>query len=145
VILVDANLLIYAYGRDLPEHPAAISWLDGQLNGSPRVGLPWPSLLAFVRLVINPKVFKTPTTAQRAWEQVERWLAHESVWIPQPASRHPEILGRLLRETRITSKLVPDLHLAALAIEHDLTLYSSDGDFKLFHGLKWQNPLIEQG
>ena len=125
----------------LPEHERAREWLDGRLNDSPRVGLPWPSLLAFVRLVSNPRVFQRPERVTRAWLQVERWLDVDNAWIPAPTERHPEILARLLQETGEKADLVPDAHLAALAVEHGLTLCSTDGDFARFSDLDWRNPL----
>ena len=75
MILIDANLLIYAYARDMPQHDAARTWLDQQLNTQPRVGLPWPSLLAFVRLMSHPRIFEHPVSVPTAWEQVERWMS----------------------------------------------------------------------
>jgi len=141
VILVDANLLVYAHSPSFPQHEAARSWLDGRLNGSPRVGLPWESLLAFVRIVSNPRIFERPEAVGKAWEQVEEWLGNDSVWIPEPTQRHPEILGTLLRGPGSQSKLVMDAHIAALAIGHGLELCSSDGDFARFPGLRWVNPL----
>jgi len=141
VILVDANLLLYAANHDAPEHAQARAWLDEQLNGTARVGLPWPSLLAFVRLASNPVVVREAVTPARAWVQVEEWLACEPAWIPSPGPRHAELVGGLLRHPWMTSRLVPDAHLAALAIEHGLTLCSTDGDFARFPGLTWRNPL----
>jgi hypothetical protein len=141
VILVDANLLLYAANHAAPEHPRARSWLDAQFNGAGRVGLPWPSLLAFVRLASNPLVVREAVTAGAAWRQVEEWLACEPAWVPQPGPEHAQILGTLLGEAWVTSRLVPDAHLAALAIEHGLTLCSTDGDFARFAGLTWLNPL----
>jgi toxin-antitoxin system PIN domain toxin len=141
VILVDANLLVYAANHSAPEHAAAGAWLDERLSGTARVGLPWPSLLAFVRLVTNPAILRHPVTPARAWTQVEEWLACEPVWTPGPTSRHAVVLGELLRDPRITSRMVPDAHLAALAIEHGLTLCSTDGDFARFKGVSWENPL----
>lgn len=142
MILVDANLLVYASVRDLPQHEAAHAWLDGQINTGVRVGLPWPSLLAFVRLVTNPRVFERPLRVPLAWAQVEAWLEVPSVFIPVPTSRHAEILAALVRASVHRAELVPDAHLAALAIEHGLTLCSTDGDFARFAGLSWHNPLI---
>jgi toxin-antitoxin system PIN domain toxin len=142
LILVDANLLIYSYAEEMPQHPAANGWLNRQLNESPRVGLPWPSLLAFVRLVSNPKAFRQPVPMQTAWDQVESWLNLPSVWVPGPTSRHSEILGSLLCQPGMHPNQVPDCHLAALAIEHDLTVYSSDRDFERFQGVRWINPLV---
>jgi predicted nucleic acid-binding protein len=63
------------------------------------------------------------------------------VWIPSPTTQHPTVFERLLDLPAATSRLVPDAHLAALAIEHGLTLCSTDGDFAKFPGLKWHNPL----
>ena len=141
MILVDANLLLYAANHASPEHPRARAWLDDRLNGTPRVGLPWPSLLAFARLATNPLVVRHAVPMADAWQQVEDWLACDPVWIPLPGPGHAEILGGLLKSDGMTSRLVPDAHLAALAIEHGLTLCSTDGDFSRFPGLTWRNPL----
>jgi hypothetical protein len=141
LILVDANILIYAHVTEFPQHEAARTWLDDRLNGLPRVALPWPALLGFVRIITNPRIFDRPESVAEAWQQVEEWLAMPSVWIPQPGERHADFLGRLLRTERVTANLVPDAHLAALAIEHGLTLCSSDGDFARFPSLRWENPL----
>jgi toxin-antitoxin system PIN domain toxin len=141
VILVDANLLLYASNQSAREHDLARVWLDDQLSSTTRVGLPWPSLLAFVRLATNASVVRRPVTPTAAWRQVEEWLACETAWIPVPGQRHVEILGGLLKHPLMTSRLVPDAHLAAIAIEHGLTLHSADGDFAKFPGLKWRNPL----
>ena len=141
MILVDANLLLYAANRDAPEHEAARSWLDERLNGTARVGVPWPSMLAFVRMASNPTIVRRHVTPAEAWRQVREWLACEAAWIPLPGPSHADVLGQLLERPFVTSRLVPDAHLAALAIEHGLTLCSTDGDFAKFPGLKWENPL----
>lgn len=141
MILVDANLLLYAANHAAPEHDRARDWLDARLNGSVAVGLPWPSLLAFVRLATNPIVMRTPATPAQAWRQVDEWLACEPVWVPQPGDEHRTLLGTFLSASWMTSRLVADAHLAALAIEHGLTLQSTDGDFARFPNLKWENPL----
>jgi uncharacterized protein len=80
MILVDANLLIYAYAREMLQHDTAREWLDRQINILPRVGLTWPSLLAFVRLLSNPRIFERPVSVASAWEQVEKWLAAPAVY-----------------------------------------------------------------
>src|SRR5262249_22361491 len=129
VILVDANLLIYARSAASPNHAAARSWLNEKLNGTSAVGLPWPSLLAFVRLASNPHVFARPLVRADAWGQVEAWLDCQPVWIPLPTDRHRSILSGLLVEAGGSPNLVSDAHLAALAIEHGFTLCSTDGDF----------------
>jgi len=141
VILVDANLLVYAANRAAPEHERARVWLDARLNGTARVGLPWPSLLAFVRLTTNPLVVSKPVSARAAWTQVREWLTCEPAWIPLPGDEHIALFGELLELEWMTARLVPDAHLAALAMEHGLTCCSTDGDFARFPGLKWENPL----
>jgi toxin-antitoxin system PIN domain toxin len=141
VIVVDANLLLYAANRDAPEHERSKDWLDGQLSGPTRVGLPWPSLLAFMRVATNPVAIRHPLTPSAAWAQVTEWLGAPVVWTPGPGDRHAEILGSLMTAGGMSSRLVSDAHLAALAMEHGLTLCSTDGDFAKFAGLKWENPL----
>jgi len=141
VILVDANLLVYAHVASFQQHETAREWLDGKLNGAAPVGLPWESLLAFLRLVTNPRVFEHPEPAAAAWDQVAAWLDCANVWIPLPTENHRRVLGELLSATRANANLVPDAHLAALAIEHGLVLCSADGDFARFPGLRRENPL----
>jgi uncharacterized protein len=141
VILVDANLLVYAANRSAPEHQGARRWLDARLSGTARVGFPWSSLLAFVRIVSNPAILRRAVSPADAWRQVEDWLGAEVAWIPLPGPRHAEVLRDLLRDSAMISRLVPDAHLAALAIEHGVTLCSTDGDFARFGRLRWENPL----
>jgi toxin-antitoxin system PIN domain toxin len=141
VILVDANILIYSHVASFSQHKAARKWLDQQLNGSTRVGLPWGSLLAFLRLVTNPRVFERPEPMADAWHQVRAWLARETAWIPQPTEHHADLLNELLALPGVHGNLVPDAHLAALALGHGLTLCSTDGDFARFPTLRWQNPI----
>jgi toxin-antitoxin system PIN domain toxin len=141
VILVDANLLVYAHVNNLPQHFATKNWLDACLNASAPVGLPWPSLLGFLRIVTNSRIFERPESIKDAWQQIKEWLDCPPAWIPQPTERHAEILEGLLIDLNITANLVPDAHLATLAIEHGLILCSADGDFGRFPDLKWQNPL----
>lgn len=141
MILVDANVMVYAHVSSTEQHHRARRWFDARLNGNAPVGLPWPSLLAFLRLVTNPRVFTHAAPVEAAWQQVTRWLSSPVVWIPAPSDRHAEVLGELLEATGARGNLVPDAHLAALAIEHGLTLCSTDGDFARFPGLDWRNPL----
>lgn len=142
--LVDANLLVYASHKGSPHHAGAKAWLDERLNSTERLGIPWESLTAFVRLVSNPRIFAHAVTVARAWEQAQGWLGRPAVWTPQPTERHAEILDRIQSKTGLQSKHVPDAHLAALAIEHGLILCSTDSDFSRFDGLRWENPLNQR-
>ena len=115
MILIDANILIYAHVNSFSQHNRARDWLDQQLNASAPVGLPWASMLAFLRLVTNPRVFEHPEPTRDAWQQVRIWLTAETAWIPQPTERHADLLGEFLGLPGIHSNLVPDAHLAASA------------------------------
>ena len=141
MILVDANILVYSHVELFAQHKSARDWLDQQLSGSTHVGLPWVSLLAFLRLVTNPRVFERPEPMVDAWRQVRAWLTCEPAWIPQPTERHADLLDQLLALPGVHANLVPDAHLAALALEHGLTLCSTDGDFARFPSLRYLNPL----
>jgi hypothetical protein len=94
-----------------------------------------------VRLASNPLVMRHAVSPERAWTQAAEWLGSAAAWVPVPAERHAELMAGYLREAWMTSRLVPDAHLAALAVEHGLTLCSTDGDFARFRGLTWHNPL----
>jgi toxin-antitoxin system PIN domain toxin len=140
LILLDANLLIYAYEPESRQHEAARIWLEGVLNGPAKVGVPWPTLLGFVRLMGNSNVVRRPIPLHRAWARAESWLAQPQTWIPLPTDRHRQIIAGLL-EGESRPNLANDAHLAALAIEHGLTVCSTDGDFARFQGVRWENPL----
>lgn len=141
MILVDANLLIYA-ATACPEQSAARNWLDGQINGGGRIGVGWPSLTAFLRITTSVRIYRnSAATVETAWKQVEAWLGCSNVWVPLPTERHQALLGQMLKAARGGGDLVPDADLAALAVEHGLTLCSTDGDFARFPGLRWSNPL----
>jgi hypothetical protein len=140
-MLVDANLLLFAVDEQSPYHQRAARWLTDRLNGDRRVGLPWPSLLAFVRIATNPRAAANPLTPDEAWEQVEQWLATGPAWVPAPTDRHASVLGHLVRRHHLRANLIPDAHLVAIAIEHGLTLCSADTDFAQFDEIRWENPI----
>ena len=140
-ILIDANLLIYAFNPSAQQHRRAREWLEARLNGPMPVGLPWPSLVAFLRVSTHSRIFERPLTIPEAWDQVLRWLSSPVAWAPNATERHQGVLGQLLYLPGLRGNLVHDADLAALAIEHGLTLCSTDGDFARFPGLRWENPL----
>lgn len=140
-MLLDGNLLLYAVNSSAPQHDSARSWLTDRLNGPRRVALPWQSIAAFLRLGTHPRVFPAPLTPAAAWERVADWLAAPPTWVPVPGRDHARIVGALITEHGSTGNLVPDAMLAALAIEHGLTLCSTDTDFARFPELRWENPL----
>jgi toxin-antitoxin system PIN domain toxin len=140
-MLLDANLLLYAVNTRARQHEAALSWLTDRLNGSRRIGLPWQSLAAFLRIATHPRAFARPLAPATAWQRVEDWLAAPAAWIPTPGSSHAQLLGDLIVRYEVTGNLVPDARLAALAVEHGVTLCSTDTDFARFQELSWENPI----
>lgn len=142
-MLVDANILLYAVDRASPEHANARSWLETQLTGQRRVGIPWQSLTAFIRIATHPRATPRPLPVGEAWAIVESWLAVPVVWIPGPTENHAGVFGALLEKYRPVGNLVTDAHLAAIAIEHGSELISADTDFARFSELRWRNPLAD--
>jgi len=140
-MLLDANLLLYAVNKGAPQHKRAADWLTEQLNGSMRVGLPWQSLAAFLRISTHPRAFPQPLAPATAWERVTDWLASPVSWIPQPGPEHARILGDLIKTYQASGNLIPDAQLAALALEHGVALCSTDTDFARFRALRWIDPL----
>lgn len=140
-MIVDANVLLYACNADDPRHEPARAWLTQALNGETRVGLPWQSLTAFLRIATHPRVFSDPLAPDRAWQQVEEWLAAPRAWIPEPTTQYVTVLGRLVTTHHVQGPLVTDAQLAALAIDHGVALVSTDADFARFDEVRWIDPV----
>lgn len=140
-MLVDANILLYAVDEDSPFHDASRDWLEAALNGSRRVGLPWVSLTAFVRIATHPRALADPLAPSEAWQFVEEWLDAPAAWVPAPGRGHRDILGRLIRDLDLRANLVSDAALAALCLEHGLQMVSADSDFARFTEVDWINPV----
>jgi uncharacterized protein len=141
VILIDANLLIYAIDRDSPHHAQARPWLEQVLSGTTAVGLAWIVVLAFIRITTRPGVLGRPLAAEHAMAFVDGWLDQPYVNAVAPGEDHWRILRNLLRTTGTAGNLVADAHLAAIALEHGAAIYSTDHDFKRFPGIEHVNPL----
>lgn len=140
-MIVDANLLVYAVDEASPWREAAQKWLTGVLRGDARVGLPWQTLGAFVRLTTNARLFPHPLTAAAAAGVVNDWLASPAVWVPPATERTWQIFAGLAERHHISGNLVPDAQLAALAIENGVAVVSADTDFARFDEVRWVNPL----
>ncbi len=141
MILVDANLLLYAYDVGSREHHRAAHWLEQVLSKAGIVGLSWETILAFLRITTTPKIWSKPLELDEAVATVNGWLARPNVAIVNPAEQHWQILTSLLPRSRVRGSLVMDAHLAALAIEHGATLCTNDRDFARFPGLRVEYPL----
>jgi toxin-antitoxin system PIN domain toxin len=140
-VIVDANLLLYARNDADPRHGAARAWLEGALNGSTRVGLPWWSLVAFVRIATNPRAFPDPLAPAEAADQVDEWLDAPRAWLAEPTIHFREVFAALVAAHQVRGPLVTDAQLAALAIDHGVPVVSTDADFARFREVEWINPL----
>lgn len=141
MILPDVSLLIHAHNLESRHHEPARAWWDASLSETELVGLAWATLLGFIRITTNRVVLENPWPVEQALERLEEWLDQPNVRIVHPTHRHAGLLAGFLREVGVAGNLTTDAHLAALAVEHDCTLYSTDTDFARFPGVTWRNPL----
>lgn len=141
MIIPDVNLLVYAQMTGMPQHAVARRWWETALNGIEPVGLSAVALFGFIRIVANPRVFRPPLPVDQAVARVEAWFERPNVELLLPGPRHLALAFGLLRGLRIAADLTTDVQLAALAIENQAELHSSDTDFARFPGLRWVNPL----
>jgi toxin-antitoxin system PIN domain toxin len=141
MILVDANLLIYAVNRDAPLHRKAKAWLESAVSGPESAGFSWNVLLAFLRLTTQPGLFCNPLSMETAFAVISGWLDQPSATVVHAGPRHLRVLRKLLLPAGAAGNLACDAQLAALAIEHGVELCSSDADFARLQSLQWKKPL----
>ncbi len=141
MILVDANLLIYAINRDAPGHREARRWLEKTLSGSESICFTWAVILAFLRITTRPGILARPLEGEQAMAYVDEWLRQPVAEILTPGERHWRILSNLLLDSGTLGNLTSDAHLAALALEHGAVIHSADYDFRRFAGIRHVNPL----
>ncbi len=140
-MILDANILIYATDRTSPFHVRSASWLAQTLEGDLRVAIPLQTVGAFVRITTNPRASRQPLTVDQAWAVVNSWFAAPTVWVPATSQRTVRILGDLMLRHHLGSGMTTDSQLAALAIEHGVSIVSADSDFARFPEVVWVNPL----
>ena len=141
MILVDANILLYAHDSLSSHHQAAERWLEASLSKPEPLGIAWVTILAFLRISTSLRVQLHPLSVSEAIAIVSEWIEHPMVTVLSPGERHWEILRGLLVEGQAAGPLATDAHLAALALEHGATLATVDRDFARFPGLRLLNPL----
>jgi toxin-antitoxin system PIN domain toxin len=142
VIVLDANVLLYAYDATSQHHSAAGAWLRRVFSGPELIGLPWQVVWAFLRLSTNSRIFVNCLSMAQAVGIVQQWMDSKQVRLLSPGERHWSLLQKILIEGQVRGPLVTDAELAALTIEHGGVLYTTDRDFARFPGLRWVNPLV---
>lgn len=141
MILPDLNVIIHAYNRGSALHLAAKDWWEETLSDARPVGLCWAVMLGFLRLTTQRHILREPLRIAEACGEVRAWIAQPAVAVLEPGRRHATIVFDLLERLGTAGNLTTDAHLAALAIEHQCELCSTDADFARFPGLRWTNPL----
>ena len=140
MILVDANLLLYAYHPRAEQHTESRAWLETVLSGPDLVRFAWLTLWAFLRIATNPRVFERPLSASEAEAAISSWLAQPAAGILDPGERHWDILRGVVRDGQAVGPLVMDAVLSAIALEHGATVCTTHRDFSRFSRLKWVTP-----
>lgn len=144
MILVDANLLVYAVNQDADHHHRARGWLEQALSGPVEIGFAWIVVLAFIRVTTRAGIMDRPLHYAQALSCADGWLERPNAEPVSPGERHWPIFRNLLRNTGSAGNLTSDVHLAALAIEYGAEIYSADYDFRRFIGVTHINPLENQ-
>lgn len=136
MIVVDANVLLYAHDPDSPHHARCREWLESAFNGSEQIGLAWQTILAFVRLITNRRVFRRPFTAREACGNVSAWLENPQVVVIEPGERFWAVFSQLVVDAQVSGPLITDAALASLALERGASVCTTDRDFARFRGLR---------
>lgn len=139
--LVDVNILLHAVNADAPRHKAASAWWNSCLSGAEPLYMAWATVLGFVRISTNARIFQNPLTVEQASAYVREWLAQPAVRIAVPQPDHWTRVETMLSAAGTAGNLTTDAHLAALAIEYGCEVCSTDTDFARFPGVGWTNPL----
>ncbi|MGC1463936.1 MAG: TA system VapC family ribonuclease toxin [Terracidiphilus sp.] len=143
MIVLDVNLLIYAYDTTCADHSKARAWLEDAFSGDEPIGLPWQTLSAFIRVLTYPRLFGERFTMRQVLKIVDEWVGLAHVRVLAPREDHWEYFREMLVGGDVRGKLTSDAELAALTIEYGGVLYTNDRDFARFPGLRWVNPLLE--
>jgi uncharacterized protein len=141
VIVLDANILLYAYDSLSPHHAKARVWVESTLSGEEPVGLPWQTAAAFLRIATNPRLTGERLTLEEAVRVVDQWREQPNVRLLAPGDDHWSLFRQMTIEGQARGPLITDAQIAALTIEHGGVLHTTDRDFARFPGLRWTNPL----
>ena len=143
MIIPDTNLLVYAYNNESPQYAEARQWWENTVAGNENVGIPWVVSMGFIRLMTNPRVLSSPLPTSTATELVQEWFEYKHITAVNPGVDHIRLLHQLLQEAGRGGNLVPDAHIAAIAMEHQAVVHTYNvSDFARFTGIQWSNPLL---
>lgn len=143
MIILDANILLYAYDSASSHHAKARSWIERVFSGAIPIGLPWQTTGAFLRIMTNPRLPGERFSLAEAVQIVDRWLEQPNVRLLAPGDDPWPLFRQMIVEGQAPGPLITDAQLAALTIEYGGVLHTTDRDFARFPGLRWKNPLAE--
>jgi len=141
VIVLDANILIYAYDSGSSQHTKARAWVEKTFSSVEAVGLSWQTVAAFLRVMTNTRLPRPRLGLEQAARLVDEWLAQPNIRVLSPSDEHWISLRRMIVEGQASGALISDAQLAALTMEYGGVLHTTDRDFARFPGLRWANPL----
>jgi uncharacterized protein len=142
VIILDANILLYAYDADSDKHARARAWVEEVFSDASPVGLPWQAVSAFMRIVTNPRLTGKRFTPVEVVEIVDQWVKQPNVRLLGPGDNHWSLLRQMIVDGQVRGPLISDAQLAAITIEYGGVLHTTDRDFSRFPGLRWKNPIV---
>lgn len=144
MIILDVNILLYAYNSGCPEFSKISTWLEKAINSDEVVGLPWITILGFLRLSTSPHIYPMPFSSNEALDIIEGLLSYPHVLVFEGNLEFSNTFKHLCIKARVSNKLFTDAYLADLALTNHAELASCDMDFARFQsqGLKWKNPLV---
>jgi uncharacterized protein len=143
VIILDANILLYAYDSASSHHARARSWIERVFSEAKPIGLPWQTASAFLRIMTNSRLPGERFSLAEAVEIVDRWLEQPNVRLLAPGDDHWPLFRQMIVEGQAPGPLITDAQLAALTVEYGGILHTTDRDFARFPGLRWENPLSQ--
>jgi toxin-antitoxin system PIN domain toxin len=142
MIVIDVNLLIYAYDTTCSEHRKARAWVEEVFTSDEPVGLPWQNISAFLRILTYPGLMGERFAMGQVLAIVDQWMEMPQVRLLAPGEHHWAFFRDMLVNGDVRGKLTTDAELAALTIEYGGVLHTNDRDFARFPGLRWVNPLL---
>jgi uncharacterized protein len=143
VIVLDANILIYAYSASSAEYDRAHKWVEDTFSGDELIGLPWQTISAFARVLTNSNLPGERYSAKEIVSFIQEWMELPNLRLLSPGVRHWAVFQKVLLEGQARGPMITDAQLAALTIEYGGVLHTTDRDFLRFPGLRWVNPLIQ--
>jgi uncharacterized protein len=144
MILLDVNILLYAHSESSPRHRQAREWIEKVMAEREEIGLPWSTIHGFLRVVTNPAAYTRPRDLASACQVIDDYLVHSNVSTIEPAPDYWKLFRRVLTESQAGHRLLPDAHLASLALQHNAAICTNDKDFTRFRGVRVINPVAQQ-